>query len=78
MSHWTQDLKTDNTNLRKALEGALLALRTIPQSRVDKARRCPDQDACCQQAYLTCAQEVDTRGQDAIREALETLGSTRL
>jgi len=73
VSHWTQDLKTENAALRKALDTALLALRTIPQSRLDKASRCPDQDACCDLAYVTCAQEVDRLGVATVSEINDQL-----
>lgn len=59
VTHWTKEIKAENKALREALDAALLALRTIPQSRLDKAIRCPDQDACCDLAYVTCAQEVN-------------------
>lgn len=67
MSHWTQELKTENSVLREALDTALLALRTIPQSRLEKAQRCPDQDPCCDLAYVTCAQEVDRLGMATVQ-----------
>ena len=73
MSHWTQDLRTKNVALREALDTALLALRTIPQSRLDKARRCPDQDACCDLAYVTCAGEVARIGEETIRDINDRL-----
>jgi len=78
VSHWTQELKTKNEALREALDTALLALRTIPQSRLDKARRCPDQDACCDLAYVTCAQEVDRLAVEtvsAVNDRLAELGA---
>jgi hypothetical protein len=66
--HWTQELRDENAALRQALELALLALRTIPQSRLTKAHRCPDQDPCCDLAYVTCAREVDNLGVATIQE----------
>ena len=76
MSHWTQEMKAENKALREALEAALLALRTIPQSRLEKARRCPDQDACCDLAYVTCAQEVERLGREAVERINDRLLTT--
>jgi hypothetical protein len=73
VSHWTQELKTENAALRVALDTALLALRTIPQSRLDKAQRCPDQDACCDLAYVTCAREVDRLGVATVQDIRDRL-----
>ena len=73
MAHWTKKIKAENVALRAALDAALLALRMIPQSRLDKARRCPDQDACCDLAFITCAQEADTLGRAAITRINDTL-----
>ena len=73
MAHWTKEIRTENKALRAALETALLALRTIPQSRLDKARRFPDQDQCCDLAYVTCAQEIDTMGRAAINSINDRL-----
>ena len=73
MTHWTTTMKAENKALREALGTALLALRTIPQSRLDKASRCPDQDACCDLAYRTCAQESDDRGRAAVEEINDRL-----
>ena len=61
--HWTIELRRENAALREALNRALDALADIPQSRLDKARRCPDADAYCDLAYVTCAQETYDRGQ---------------
>lgn len=57
MSHWTQELKTENAALREALETALLAMRTIPQSRFDKYANCGLSDSTI--AYRKAVEEVD-------------------
>jgi len=73
MSHWTKEIKAENKALRVALDAALLSLRVIPQSRLDKARRCPDGAPCCDLAYVTCAQEADALSLEAISRINDTL-----
>jgi hypothetical protein len=71
--HWSQKLRAENTVLREALDSALHELRLIPQSRLDKARKYPDPDPCCDQAYYTCAQEVDRLSLAAIDRIRDTM-----
>jgi hypothetical protein len=57
MAHWTQQLKQENKALREALDSALLAMRTIPQSRFDKYRNAGESDSAM--AYRKAVEEVD-------------------
>lgn len=62
--HWTKTLKAENAALREALEAALLALRTIPQSRWDKYKTAGDSEHAM--AYRKAVAEVDRLGLSAI------------
>lgn len=71
MTHWTQTIRRENEALKEALEAALLALRTIPQSRLDKYRNASDSDSTL--AYRKAVQEVDRLALAAREEILGTL-----
>jgi hypothetical protein len=76
-THWTTELKRENAALREALAEATKELRALGEGRLAKARRCPDQDACCDMAYRTCAEEVSRIGAavvDRIRERMAEHG----
>ena len=72
MTHWTQDLKAENAALREALGVATMALRMIPQSRLDKERGCPEGGEGGL-AYIRCAEEVDRLGLAALDQINATL-----
>jgi len=77
MSHWITEMKAENIVLRQALEDAIGELRALGEDRLTKARRFPDQDACCDMAYRTCAEEVGRLGAsaaDRIRERMVEQG----
>ena len=73
MEHWTKRVKAERDAYKKALDDAILALRLIPQSRMDKERRCPDSDPAAGLAYTTCAQEVDRLGQAVAEQINDSL-----
>jgi hypothetical protein len=82
--HWTQTLKAENAQLRKALDYLMTGTRAIAESRLRKNRLFPYSAASYQgvdpveagrlaseatQAYGACAQETLLRIQEVISHA---------
>jgi hypothetical protein len=64
-------MRQENAALREALDTALLALRTIPQGRLDKYAGAVDDDNTL--GYRTAVQEVDRLALAARAEILDRL-----
>lgn len=72
-THWTTSLRTENGRLEAALEALIHDVRCVVESRFQKERDYPS-DPDYRLGYVTCAQEIDLRVQEAINRARETAG----
>jgi len=74
--HWATKLKAENEALKAALDAATLALRVIPQSRLDKYQHVPDTNEVL--AYRKAVYEIDLLAQAKIAEINASLAEAGL